>query len=131
MSFANEIIPELTSMLNKAIFVMHGDALDFAPRGWSNELRSSIYAIKARKKGKKLIASLVSKAEYSDIVHDSIRRHASPQSGPAFLSYTDFGSSGDAKTSYGQGYRLRKGSSDKYATLFLDRAIEENQGLIK
>ena len=135
MTFEQELEPELKSMLNRAIIAMHGDAIDYAPRGYTQEvkdsLRGQIYFIKAKKRGNKITASLVSKAEYSSIVHDAIKRHASSESGFAYLSYTDFGTSSTASTAYGQGYRLKKDSSDKYATEFLDRAIRENQDLIK
>lgn len=132
MTFKEELLPQIEKGLNKIMVIVHGDAVDLAPRGYhvSNSLRSSIFATRSIRRGKTIQASLIAKAPYAKFQHDTRLRHASPSSGPAFKSFADFGQSSDEKESYNEGYNLLKDTSERYKSKFLERAIFDNEDLI-
>jgi len=128
---------EIKSIVNDVMQIAENRAkFEYAPRGATNSLRDGIVTSKAFKIGNDIQSVIISQAinkneNYALIQHDVERRHASPP-GQHDVSFADHGDEGSTFDRYWQGYKklIKQGRFYKYATEYLDKALESVEDLL-
>lgn len=121
--------------------IARNKAIDFAPIGWTGQLRDSIEAGPPEIRGDALVLTLTAGArsadgeEYAEKQHDIPLRHTGTEGRPFTKGFADFApplgepadddKRGPGERKYWAGYRAERGNANKFATQFLERGADE------
>jgi hypothetical protein len=132
----DNIQKEVIARLYEGTILVAGDASElYAPKGHTLQLSRGIRALKpvVNSDGTvigRIISSARSKSgyDYAERQHNVVLRHYSEQ--PLRLGYTDAGTGRTSRARYRSGYLRLKDSSPKYATEYLNKALEGRRAQI-
>lgn len=126
---------EFKSMIRKAKKigqVVAGNATDFAPKGWTGQLKRSIRASNPKVSNNEIIVSVSAGAtsikgeQYALKQHDVILRHYTKEGLKHMKGYSDFGTGKTREDRYWDGYAKKAKGSTRYATKYMTKGLEES-----